>query len=96
MTSILRMTKDFVVPGNLKISGRVPMNFDGSRAELIEKLAPLILDGEWLEEPNSVWRFKCKDGAGFHWSSTRGTLWCDGPSPQKEALEHMIRKALGF
>jgi hypothetical protein len=68
--------------------------FDGSLTELKDKLAPLDLDGEWLKEPNGVWKFKCKDGAGFHWSSTKGTLWFDGPSPQKEILKSMIEGAL--
>jgi hypothetical protein len=38
--------------------------------------------GRWEKCPNGVWRFRCRDGAGMNWSSTRGTLWFDGPDPE--------------
>ena len=43
--------------------------------------------GEWSEKPNSCWRFVGKDGAGLNWSSTKGTVWFDGPADAKASLE---------
>jgi hypothetical protein len=48
--------------------------------------------GRWREGPNGVWRFSCFDGAGMNWSSTRGTLWFDGPDV--EELRRAILEAL--
>ncbi len=96
MTIISIMTKDPDARKNQKMSRRVLTNFYGSLTELKDKLLPLNLDGEWLAEPNGVGRFKCKGGASFHWSSTKGTIWFDGPSSQKEILLLIIGEALAF
>jgi predicted nucleotide-binding protein len=61
---------------------------------LKDRLLPLDLDGDWEGQPNSVWKLKCKNRAGLLWSETKGTLWFDGPSPQKEELARIIDKAL--
>jgi hypothetical protein len=37
--------------------------------------------GRWNPLPHGVWQFRCRDGAGMNWSSTRGTIWFDGPDP---------------
>jgi hypothetical protein len=38
--------------------------------------------GRWQPLPHGVWGFRCRDGAGMNWSSTRGTLWFDGSDPE--------------
>jgi len=70
------------------------MKFHGSLEELEAKLAPLDLVGSWREMTNGVHKFCCKDNAGLNWSSTKGTIWCDGPSGPKTALEEKIRHVL--
>jgi predicted nucleotide-binding protein len=69
--------------------------FHGTHAELKERLIPLALDGEWEEQPNGVMKFRCRDRAGILWSETKGTIWFDGPSPQKSTLETKVIAALG-
>ena len=72
----------------------MPAKFHGTLQELKERLAPLALEGEWEEQPNGVWKFKSKDRAGLLWSQTKGTVWCDGPAPQKDLLYGKIEAAL--
>ena len=45
------------------------------------------IDGEWVEGGSGVWQLRCPDGANLNWSSTRGTIWCQGKQPAKSALE---------
>ena len=40
------------------------VKFHGSLQELKDRLLPLDLQGDWEEQPNSVWKLKCKDKAG--------------------------------
>lgn len=68
--------------------------FHGTLDQLKEQLAPLELDGEWEEQANGVWKFKCRDRAGLLWSSTKGTIWCDGPSSAKSSLEARVTGVL--
>jgi predicted nucleotide-binding protein len=68
--------------------------FFGSRQELEDRLLPLDLDGEWQPQPNSVWKFKCKDKAGLLWSETKGTIWYDGPMLQRETLKARVEGVL--
>lgn len=68
--------------------------FLGTHQELKDKLARLCLDGEWENQPNGVMKFKCRDRAGLLWSQTKGTVWFDGPSPQKGNLEARISTIL--
>jgi predicted nucleotide-binding protein len=51
--------------------------------------------GVWEEKPNQCWRFKAKDGAGLNWSSTRGTLWFDGPEPARNQMTAAVNAILG-
>ncbi len=44
-------------------------------------------NGEWEQQPNGVWKFKCSDRAGMLWSETKGTIWYDGPGPAKAMLQ---------
>ena len=71
------------------------LKFHGSLDDLKDKLLPLDLDGEWEEQPNQVWKFKCRDRAGLLWSETRGTVWFDGPAPVKAGLAASVKAALG-
>ena len=70
------------------------MKFHGTLDELKEKLLPLDLDGDWSEQTNGVWKFKCRDRAGLLWSSTKGTVWFDGPAPAKAGLEAQVAASL--
>ena len=38
------------------------------------------------EQPNKVWKLRCRDRAGLLWSETKGTVWFDGPQSQKDVL----------
>lgn len=53
------------------------------------------IEGTWAEKANSVWKFTAKDRAGLNWSSTKGTVWFDGPAQAKAALENIINPLLG-
>jgi predicted nucleotide-binding protein len=61
--------------------------FNGSLDQLKDLILPLDLDGEWEEQPNGVWKLKCRDRAGLLWSETKGTIWFDGPGPAKTVLQ---------
>ncbi len=69
------------------------LKFHGDLNELKDRLLPLDLDGEWEEQPNKVWKLRCKDRAGLLWSSTKGTVWFDGPAPERAALEGKVKSA---
>lgn len=69
------------------------MKFHGTFDELKVKLAPLNLDGEWREMANGISKFCLRDKSGLNWSSTKGTIWCDGPPAVKAALEARIDEA---
>ncbi len=71
-----------------------PMKFHGDLKKLQERLRPLDLQGEWAEQPNKVWKFKCLDRSGLLWSETKGTIWFDGPEAVKKALSDRVAEAL--
>src|SRR5688572_13325834 len=72
-----------------------PRRFIGS-LRYLQDLILLTGDyGEWQEKPNGVWRYRSEDGGGFNWSSTRGTLWFDGPPEPRDRLQRIIRARLG-
>ena len=62
------------------------MRFDGTLTELQDLILLTGIYGEWEEKPNGVWRFVTEDRAGLNWSSTKGTLWFDGPVPVRNQL----------
>ena len=68
--------------------------FHGTYAALQDRLLPLDLDGEWEEQPNSVWKFRCRDRSGVLWSATKGTVWFDGPPAAKDALRAKVEAYL--
>lgn len=74
---------------------RMASKFHGTLDDLKERIAPLDLDGEWEQQPNGVWKFRCRDRAGLLWSETKGTVWFDGPPASKELLSKKIETALG-
>ncbi len=55
------------------------MRFGGALTELQDLVLLTGIYGEWEEKPNGVWRFVTDERAGLNWSSTKGTLWFDGP-----------------
>jgi predicted nucleotide-binding protein len=68
--------------------------FHGSLEDLKDRLLPLDLDGDWEVQPNGIHKFKCKDRSGLLWSRTKGTVWFDGPAPQKEMLASKVEACL--
>lgn len=70
------------------------LKFHGDLQGLKDKLLPLDLDGEWEAFANGVHKFKARDRAGVLWSETKGTVWFDGPTPQKEALMARVEGVL--
>ena len=68
--------------------------FHGSLQELKDRLLPLDLDGEWLEQPNGVHKFRCKDKSGLLWSETKGTIWFEGPHQAKVVLQGKVELIL--
>ncbi len=50
--------------------------------------------GKWNEKPNGVWQFRLRNGAVMSWSSTKGTIWFDGPLEAREDLYRCISIAL--
>lgn len=67
--------------------------YHGSLQDLKDHLLPLDLDGEWEEQPNGVWKLKCKDRSGLLWSQTKGTIWFDGPEPSKSLLASKVEQS---
>jgi hypothetical protein len=45
-----------------------PIKIRGNLVLLKEAVAVAGLNGEWLERPNGVWRYRCDDRAGLNWS----------------------------
>lgn len=71
---------------------RMSIKHHGTLQELKDLLLPLGLEGEWQEQPNQVWKHKCKDKAGLLWSETKGTIWFDGPTAVKDALKARVEE----
>jgi len=68
--------------------------FHGTLQDLKDRVLLLGFEGDWEQQPNSVWKFKCRDKAGLNWSMTKGTVWFDGPQPQRDMLGAKIEAAL--
>ena len=66
------------------------LTFQGSLGALQDVVLLTGIYGEWDEQPNGVWRYVCEDRAGLNWSSTRGTVWFDGPLKPRARLERTI------
>jgi hypothetical protein len=62
-------------------AARTKLQFHGSLTELQDLILLTGDNGEWEEQPNGVWHYRSEDGGGLNWSSTRGTIWFDGPDP---------------
>lgn len=73
--------------------GRIP-KFHGEYRELKELMQMLDLQGTWAEEPHGVVRFCCPDGSSMHWSTTKGTVWVDGPSAPMMNLREQVGNIL--
>jgi predicted nucleotide-binding protein len=70
--------------------------FHGSIDALKNALLQAGCSGEWLEKPNSCWRFVGPDRAGLNWSVGKGTIWFDGPPDAKLQLAASVEAALGL
>ncbi|MDH2353845.1 nucleotide-binding protein [Bradyrhizobium sp. SSUT112] len=66
----------------------------GTFEELQAAVASIGCIGEWQSKPNEVYRFVCKDRSGLNWSSTKGTIWFDGPQDAKIKLQAALEAAL--
>ena len=76
-------------------SSGMPSRFTGKIEELRDRLLTAGCDGEWFEQANGVWQFKSTTGANVNWSSTKGTLWCDGSKEAKQTFERRLEEILG-
>jgi hypothetical protein len=70
------------------------LTFHGSLDQLQDLVLLTGIYGEWNEAANGVWRYVSEDRAGLNWSSTRGTLWFDGPPKPRAHLQRTIEAAL--
>jgi hypothetical protein len=75
-------------------AARIKLQFRGNLSELMDLVLLTGDDGEWQEKPNGIWRYRSADGGGLNWSSTRGTVWCDGPPKPRARLERLIETCL--
>lgn len=64
--------------------------FHGTIEELRNLVAETNVEGDWKDKPNGCWRFQTRNRAGLNWSSTKGTLWFDGPVPAQEEIKNAI------
>ena len=72
--------------------GKGKLKFRGTIQHLRQLTWFAQVRGDWERKPNNVWRFVCRNGAGMNWSSTKGTLWFDGP--EVEELRRAVKRAL--
>lgn len=70
-------------------------SFNGSLDDLKTGVAATGAEGIWEEKPNKCWKFTGKDRAGLNWSSTKGTIWFDGPDGPKRSLEAAVDAVMG-
>ncbi len=73
---------------------KLPLTFKGDREALEDILDHEGVSGHWSSEPNGVHCLRLKNGAGLHWSTTTGALWCDGPAKAAQRLEGQVLMAL--
>jgi hypothetical protein len=69
--------------------------FKGSRETLADRLSSAGLNPEWFELGNGVWQAVFPEGDSLNWSSTKGTIWCQGKPELKQARERQIAEILG-
>jgi hypothetical protein len=70
------------------------LSFRGSLLALQDLVLLTGVYGEWEEKPSAVWRYRSEDGSALNWSSTRGTLWFDGPPKPRARLQRTIEAAV--
>ena len=70
------------------------LRFNGDFEAFRRTLAPLNLGSHWEDKPNGVRMLRCPDGANLHWSSTKGTVWCDGTPEAREALFQRVEPCI--
>src|SRR3712207_9245056 len=70
------------------------LRFCGSLDALQDLVLLTGVYGEWREGANGVWRYVCDGRAGLNWSSTKGTVWFDGPEQPRARLQWIVAAAL--
>ncbi len=70
------------------------LRFLGSLDALQDLVLLTGVYGDWEEKPNGIWRYVCEDRGGLNWSSTKGTLWFDGPEEPRARLQRTLDAAL--
>jgi hypothetical protein len=78
--------------GEHAAASKTKLQYQGTIEELSRLTWFAEVRGRWRPQPNGVWCFRCRDGAGMNWSSTRGTLWFDGSDP--ELLRRIVLAAI--
>jgi predicted nucleotide-binding protein len=86
LVRLLEERREGIIPG-------MP-SFSGLLDELKDRLLVAGIDGDWVERGQGVWQLRCPDGANLNWSSTKGTIWCDGKESAKSALEAKVADTL--
>jgi hypothetical protein len=81
-------------PSSSKPAESSKLRFCGRLGALQDLVLLTGVYGEWEEGANGVWRYVCEDHAGLNWSSTRGTIWLDGPPKARARLQRIIEAAL--
>jgi predicted nucleotide-binding protein len=61
-------------------------SFIGTIDDLKAAVEAMGLDGSWEDKPNACHKFTTRDRGGLNWSSTKGTIWFDGPPTAKDKL----------
>jgi predicted nucleotide-binding protein len=69
--------------------------FKGSREALADRLSSAGLNPDWVERENGVWQAVFAEGDSLNWSSTKGTIWCQGKQELKQARERQVAEILG-
>lgn len=73
------------------------VEFKGALDAFQALVARLGITGAWRVLPHGVHKLTTKEGVGVFWSSTKGTVWFDGPAGKREGIEGPLRAVLmGF
>ena len=70
------------------------LNFFGSFRDLKGLLKRNGIDGRWEKKPNGVKLLRRHNGSVLSWSSTQGTIWCQGPGLPQQMLQDAVERAL--
>ncbi len=95
LTNIQHMANRFITnESSSPQQGSLKLKFCGSLAAIKKLTWDAGVRGNWTARPNQVWLFRLRNGAGMLWSSTKGTLWFDGPPAARDELSRVVTAAL--